>query len=221
MKYDTEDRYITGKNVKYKNFSGNAERYFPNGKKHFIIGFDSKVEAYRYEKYGNIHYDEEDNTAFMDISISNAEEEECLPYVAVRTSDDEEYVLTKGLIGILDDLNIIKIDVEINPWYFEYNGKEYKKTFVASPSYPEMPMTVYVSARSDRYEAMVKVYINDLRKKRILKQTVNKKEAVEKTDEIMEALKNRALDLDCGPEELEDIRYCVHKIRRLLDREDN
>lgn len=221
MRRNAEDNYITGKRIIHKNFSGNAEKYFPDGKKYFIICFDSKVEAYDYEKYGNVYYDEEDNAAWMRISISNVEEEECLPYVAVRTSDDEEYVLTKGLIGVLDSLNISKIDVEIDTWCLEYQGKNYKKTFVASPSYPEMPMTVYLTASSAHYEMMVKAYISNLRKKRILKQKANKKEAVEKTDEIMEALKNRALDLDCGLEELEDIRYCVHKIRRLLHREDS
>ena len=221
MRHDAEDKYITGKRIIHKNFSGNAEKYFPNGRKYFVIRFDSKVEAYRYEKYGNIYYDEEDNGACMTISIPNVEEEEYLPYVSVITSDDEEYFLTKGLIGVLDSLNISKIDVEIDQWCLEYQGKNYKKTLVASPSYPEMPMTVYLTASSAYYETIVKAYISNLRKKRILKQKANKKEAVEKTDEIMEALKNRALDLDCGLEELEDIRYCVHKIRRLLDREDN
>lgn len=181
---------IEGKTVPYSNFSGKKEQFLVVGHRHFIVQFNSIADGKKYEHLGTIHYNDEDDSAWMNIKIGSAEYEsfaEFLPFAKIYTSDSYEYDIARGLCGVLDDLNIKSIDVEVSPRNIEYNDRTITMTYVAIDTYPYMPITVYIHDTSDRYELIVNNYISDLKRKNLLE---NRHKYMEKITDTLDTLED-------------------------------
>ena len=153
---------IEGKTVPYSNFSEKKEQFLEVGHRHFVVKFRNIADGKKYEHLGVVHYNDDEDSAWMNIKICNAEYEmfaEYLPFAKIYTSDGYEYDIARGLCGVLDDLDIKSIDVEVSPRHIKFNDKTLTMAYVAVDKYPYMPITVYINDTSDRYELVVNRYI--------------------------------------------------------------
>lgn len=181
---------IEGKAVPYSNFSGKKEQFFGEGHRHFIVKFHNIVDGKKHEHLGTVHYNDEDDSAWMNVKICNAEYEEFaeyLPFAKIYTSDGYEYDIARGLCGVLDNLNIKSIDVEVSPRHITHNNRTITMAYVAVDKYPYMPITVCISDTSDRYEMVVNRYIFDLRQKNYIE---SRRKFMEKVTDSLDTLED-------------------------------
>lgn len=120
--------------IVYRNFSGEGSKYNRPGDRNFAIVIDNQEVADTLVNEGwNVKIrpprDEED-TPFMYLPVK-VKFNERGPKVYLQ-SGDNMVVLDEETVGCLDDIDILKVDLDIRPYDWEVNGKSGRTAYLQS-----------------------------------------------------------------------------------------
>ena len=120
--------------IVYRNFSGEGSKYNRPGDRNFAIVIDNQEVADTLVNEGwNVKIkpprDEED-TPFMYLPVKIKFNERG-PKVYLQ-SGENMVVLDEETVGCLDDIDILKVDLDIRPYDWEVNGKSGRTAYLQS-----------------------------------------------------------------------------------------
>ena len=120
--------------IVYRNFSGEGSKYNRPGDRNFAIVIDDQEVADALVNEGwNIKIkpprDEED-TPFMYLPVK-VKFNERGPKVYLQ-SGENMVVLDEETVGCLDDIDILKVDLDVRPYDWEVNGKTGRTAYLQS-----------------------------------------------------------------------------------------
>ena len=118
----------------FRNFAGEQSQFNPKGARNFCVIIDDFDVADQMKRDGwNIKYlkprDEGDTeTPYLQVSVSY---DNIPPTIVMLTSRGRTH-LTEDTVGLLDYAEIENVDLIINPYNWEVNGKSGVKAYVKS-----------------------------------------------------------------------------------------
>lgn len=128
--YEIDDAKIISS---YRNFSGVGSKYNREGDRNFSILIDSDESAqYLIDEGFNVKIKaprEEGDTPFMYLGVKvkfNGYD----PQV-ILVSGDKQIELTEDNVNILDDIEIVRADLDIRPYDWETNGKTGRAAYLS------------------------------------------------------------------------------------------
>lgn len=136
---------IENARILFRNFSGKAGRFNPEGSRNFSVLLDGELPELLENDGWNVKWLEpreegEDRQAYMPVAVSYTN----YPPKILMISDQGKTVLTQETIQILDWAEIENIDLIIRPYSWEVQGKTGIKAYVKS---------MYVSIVEDEFES--------------------------------------------------------------------
>lgn len=134
---------IEGAKIGFRNFSGKGGNYNPEGRRMFHVFLPQDQAVQLQEDGWNIKWlkpkDENDEPqAHLPVFVKF----ENVPPKIVMVSSNGKTVLTEDMVGNLDWAEIENVDLTINPYNWEMNGKIGVKAYVK---------TMYVTIVEDEY----------------------------------------------------------------------
>lgn len=125
---------IENAKVIFRNFSGKQTQYNPEGNRNFCVILDDEKFAENLKEDGwNIRYLKareafENDTPYMQVSVSYRNQ----PPSIYLISGKNKTLLDEDSVGMLDWADINNVDLVINPYNWEVNGKKGVKAYVKS-----------------------------------------------------------------------------------------
>ena len=118
----------------FRNFKGEADKYNREGDRNFALVIPSKEIADALVKEGwNVKIKdprEEDDTPFMYLPVK-VKFNDRGPQVYLKTGDRANR-LDEETVGILDDVDILSVNIDIRPYDWEVNGKTGRTAYLQS-----------------------------------------------------------------------------------------
>lgn len=139
-----ENIVVENARIAFRNFSGKEGRFNPEGRRNFCVFLDKEV-AEKLEGDGwNIRWLEprdpdEEKQAYLQVTVSY---DNVPPKIVLITSHGKT-VLDEETVGSLDWAEISSVDLVINPYNWNVNGKSGVKAYVKS---------MYVTITEDPFE---------------------------------------------------------------------
>lgn len=139
----TDNILIENAQLFSKNFSGEAGKFNPAGRRNFCVILDREVAFKLLEDGWNVKWltpkdPDEEKKAFIQVTVSYAN---IPPRIIVITSKNKA-VLAEDTINILDWAEMTNVDLVINPYNWEMNGKTGIKAYLK---------TMYVTLVEDKF----------------------------------------------------------------------
>ena len=124
---------IENAQIAFRNFSGKEGQYNPAGKRNFCVIIDSELGEKLKEDGWNVRWleprnDGDERKAYMQVTVSFAN---IPPKVVVITSRGKT-ALDEETIGMLDWAEVETVDLIINPYNWNVNGRQGVKAYVKS-----------------------------------------------------------------------------------------
>lgn len=124
---------IENANIRFRNFSGLEKQFNPAGNRNFVIFLEKDIADRLYEDGWNIKQlapqDEADEPQpYIQVSVSYGQRP---PKVVLITSAGKRNI-GEDLVDMLDYAEIDKVDLTLNPYHWEVNGKSGVKAYLKS-----------------------------------------------------------------------------------------
>lgn len=125
--------FIENARIAFRNFSGNEAKFNPAGQRNFCVLLDPTTAAELLDEGWNIKFlkpkdPAEDEQAYLKVSVSYTNKP---PKVVTITSKNKTF-LDEDTINILDWAEFSLVDLIINPYDWEVNGKAGVKAYLKS-----------------------------------------------------------------------------------------
>lgn len=117
------------------NFTGEKRQFNDEGDRNFTIRFDDETQAMDLAAQGwNIkeHQDIHDGERFWSLEVAVRYEFVPPAIHRIGTTTGKDTVLDSDTVALLDNDIIVRMDVDINPYHWQANGKTGIKAYLAS-----------------------------------------------------------------------------------------
>lgn len=136
---------IENAKIGFRNFSGNAGKFNPAGRRNFCVFVDQDLGKVLEEDGWNIRWlqpkdGDEDPKPYLQVAVSY----DNIPPKIVLVTSKSKTILDDSTINILDWAEIANVDVIIRPYNWEANGKSGVKAYIKS---------MYVTIVEDEFES--------------------------------------------------------------------
>lgn len=143
MPYVRDRINIENAELMFRNFSGKQTQYNNEGNRNFCVRLDQDTAEKLAADGWNIRYLKardvtEDDQPYMQVSVSYRNQ----PPSIYLFSDGVKTLLDEDSVGMLDWADILNVDLVINPYNWEVNGKRGVKAYVK---------TMYVTIDADPF----------------------------------------------------------------------
>lgn len=129
----------------FKNFSGEAGKFNPPGRRNFNVVIPHEAAAQMAEDGWNIKYlkardDGDEDTAILQVRVSFAKYP---PKIVLINSTGKTTILTEKNVILLDWADILNVDLTIRPYNWEMQGRSGVTAYLKS---------MWVTIREDAFE---------------------------------------------------------------------
>lgn len=136
---------IEGARIGFRNFSGEAGKFNPEGRRNFCVFLDREVGEQLAEDGWNVRWlkpkDEyEDEVPYLQVSVMFGK----IPPKIVLVNGRGKTILDEESINILDWADIANVDMIIRPYNWEMGNKTGVKAYIK---------TMYVTIEEDEFES--------------------------------------------------------------------
>lgn len=143
-KKDSNRLAIENAEIVFRNFSGKEGKFNPQGRRNFCVLLDEDIARELADDGWNIKYlnprnEDEEPQAYMSVAVTFKD----FPPKVWLISSKGKTILTEDEIGVLDWAEIENVDLIINPYRWEVNGKKGVKAYAK---------TIYVTLVEDEFE---------------------------------------------------------------------
>jgi len=138
----------------YRNFSGNKTEYNRAGERKFTIFLPQDVadeleDLGWYVRHKPPYREGDDPQNLLDVALAFSPYP---PTVILISHDGTRTLLNEENVGILDNTDIARADVEIRPYNWEVNGRTGTKAYVKELAVTAKPPRRSLNARMNQYE---------------------------------------------------------------------
>lgn len=136
---------IENANIGFRNFSGEEGKFNPAGRRNFCVFLEKDLGEVLEKDGWNIRWldprDEEDEPQpYLQVAVSY----DNIPPKIVLITGQGKSILDEGTVNILDWADIENVDLIINPYHWDVNGKSGIKAYAKS---------MYVTIIEDEFES--------------------------------------------------------------------
>lgn len=145
MKKIVDDINIADANIMFKNFTGAEQMYNSEGDRNFCVLLDDEAAEQLKEDGWNIKYlkpREEDDLPKPYLKVSLAFK--YYPPKVMLITGQGKLFLNEDMCGMLDWIEMEKVNLVIRPYQYKVGGKEGIKAYVRS---------MYVTVKQDKFES--------------------------------------------------------------------
>jgi hypothetical protein len=131
--------------IGFRNFSGAEGKFNPAGRRNFCVFLDDSKLVHNLENDGwNIKYlkpreEEDESQAYLQVSVAYTN----IPPKIVLVTSRGKTILDEDTIDMLDWVELKNVDIIINPYNWDVNGKSGVKAYAKS---------VYITIMEDVFE---------------------------------------------------------------------
>lgn len=139
---------IENAEITFRNFSGKEGRYNPAGRRNFCVFLDNDVAEKLEEDGWNVRWLEprepgDKPQAYMQVSVSY----DNIPPKIIMITSGGKTILDEEDVDVLDWAEIKNVDLIINPYHWDVNGKTGIKAYVKS-----MYVTIFEDEFANKYK---------------------------------------------------------------------
>ena len=135
--------------IGFRNFSGKQGLYNQEGNRNFCLFIDDReivdkmiLDGWNF-RFLKPRDEQEEPVPYLPINVKYSSKSK--PPIAVLVSNTGQKQLSEETIGILDWVDIEKVDVKICPYHYEVNGKKGVKAYLSK---------IYVVKREDELDLL-------------------------------------------------------------------
>ena len=136
---------IEGAKIGFRNFSGEAGKFNPAGRRNFCVFLEKELAKVLQEDGWNIRWlqpkDENDEpTPYLQVAVSY----DNIPPKIVLVTKKRKTILDESKVNVLDWAEISNVDITIRPYNWEVSGKGGVKAYVKN---------MYITIVEDEFES--------------------------------------------------------------------
>jgi hypothetical protein len=128
-----ENLMVEDARIIFRNFAGEEKQFNPAGERNFALVIDNAVAPAMMEDGWNIKYlkpreEGDDPQAMLKVKVSYKRK----PPTVVLISSKGRTTLPEDMIEMLDYIDIAKVDLIVNPSWYDFNGRQGYSAYLKS-----------------------------------------------------------------------------------------
>lgn len=128
-----ENLMVEDARIIFRNFAGEEKQFNPAGERNFALVIDNAIAPAMMEDGWNVKYlkareEGEDPQAMLKVKVSYKRQ----PPKVVLISSKGRTTLPEDMIEMLDYIDIAKVDLIVNPSWYDFNGRQGYSAYLKS-----------------------------------------------------------------------------------------
>lgn len=132
-----ENLMVEDARIIFRNFAGEEKQYNPAGERNFALVIDNRIAPAMMEDGWNVKYlkareEGEEPQAMLKVKVSYKRKPPTVVLVTMKGNQKVRTTLPEDMIEMLDYIDIAKVDLVVNPSWYDFNGRQGYSAYLKS-----------------------------------------------------------------------------------------
>jgi hypothetical protein len=132
-----ENLMVEDARILFRNFAGEEKQFNPAGERNFALAIDNAIAPAMMDDGWNIKFlkpreEGDDPQAILKVKVSYKRRPPTVVLISMKGNQKVRTTLPEDMIDMLDYIDIAKVDLVVNPSWYDFNGRQGYSAYLKS-----------------------------------------------------------------------------------------